>query len=250
MMRLSDKVCVITGAANGMGAAEAKLFAKEGAHVILCDIQDELGTSLATDLTESGFSAHYVHLDVTKEDQWKKLISFITQKFSRLDVLVNNAGISSSGPDFLDTDAFDKVMHVNSRSVFLGMKSVIPLMEKQQKGSIVNISSVSGMIGQTFVAMGYSGSKAAVRLMTKSVAVQYATKGIRANSVHPGVMPPMTTSQGTADPEVRKGMIATIPMGRAGLVEEVANAVLFLASDESSYITGAELPVDGGQTAK
>jgi NAD(P)-dependent dehydrogenase (short-subunit alcohol dehydrogenase family) len=249
-MRLVNKICIITGASNGMGAAEAKLFAKEGAHVILCDIQDELGKSLATDINESGFLAHYVHLDVTKEDQWESLISFITKEFGRLDVLVNNAGISSSGPDFLDTEQFDKVMHVNSKSVFLGMKSVIPLMVKQQKGSIVNISSVSGMIGQTFVAMGYSGSKAAVRLMTKSVAIQYAPNGIRANSVHPGVMPPMTTSQGTADPEVRKGMIASVPMGRAGLIEEVANAVLFLASDESSYITGVELPVDGGQTAK
>tara|TARA_B100001142_G_C14298287_1_gene641785 strand:+ start:849 stop:1598 length:750 start_codon:yes stop_codon:yes gene_type:complete len=249
-MRLVNKICIITGASNGMGAAEAKLFAKEGARVILCDIQDELGKSLAADINKSGFSAHYVHLDVTQEDQWESLISFITKEFGRLDVLVNNAGISSSGPDFLDTEQFDKVMHVNSKSVFLGMKSVIPLMVKQQKGSIVNISSVSGMIGQTFVAMGYSGSKAAVRLMTKSVAIQYAPKGIRANSVHPGVMPPMTTSQGTADPEIRKGMIATVPMGRAGLIEEVANAVLFLASDESSYITGAELPVDGGQTAK
>ena len=130
-MRLVDKICVITGASNGMGAAEAKLFAKEGAQVILCDIQDQLGKSLATDINESGFSANYVHLDVTKEDQWESLISFITKEFGRLDVLVNNAGISSSGPDFLDTDAFDQVMHVNSRSVFLGMKSVIPLMEKQ-----------------------------------------------------------------------------------------------------------------------
>tara|TARA_Y100001936_G_scaffold194968_1_gene194990 strand:- start:229 stop:978 length:750 start_codon:yes stop_codon:yes gene_type:complete len=249
-MRLVDKICVITGASNGMGAAEAKLFAKEGAQVILCDIQDQLGKSLATDINESGFSANYVHLDVTKEDQWESLITFITKEFGRLDVLVNNAGISSSGPDFLDTEQFDKVMHVNSRSVFLGMKSVIPLMVKQSKGSIVNISSVSGIIAQNYVHMGYSASKAAVRLMTKSVAVKYASKGIRANSVHPGILPPMTTSQGTADPEVRKGMISDVPMGRAGLVEEVGNAVLFLASDESSYITGAELPVDGGQTAK
>ena len=123
-------------------------------------------------------------------------------------------------------------------------------MVKQSKGSIVNISSVSGIIAQNYVHMGYSASKAAVRLMTKSVAVKYASKGIRANSVHPGILPPMTTSQGTADPEVRKGMISDVPMGRAGLVEEVGNAVLFLASDESSYITGAELPVDGGLTAK
>ena len=249
-MRLENKICVITGASNGMGAAEAKLFAQNGAHVILCDIQDETGISLTNEINQLGFSAHYIHLDVTQEDNWNSLMSFVTKEFDRLDVLVNNAGISSSGPDFLDTDAFDKVMHVNSRSVFLGMKSVIPFMEKQHKGSIVNISSVSGMIAQTYVHMGYSASKAAVRLMTKSVAVKYASKGIRANSVHPGILPPMTTSQGTADPEVRKGMISDVPMGRAGLVEEVGNAVLFLASDESSYITGAELPVDGGLTAK
>ena len=163
---------------------------------------------------------------------------------------MNNAGISASSPDLLDIDIFDNVMKVNTRGVFLGMKYCLGVMLEAGGGSVVNISSISGIIGQSYVHMGYSGSKGAVRLMTKSAAIQYAESGIRVNSVHPGVMPPMMTSEMTADPEFRKIMLQDVPMNRVGLVEEVANAVLFLASDDASYITGAELPVDGGLTAR
>lgn len=249
-MRLDNKVSLVTGASNGMGAAEAKLFAAEGSHVILADIQDDLGNKLAGDINQSGGSAEYFHLDVTNEINWEELIVHIKQGVGRLDVLVNNAGISASSPDLLDIDIFDNVMKVNTRGVFLGMKFCIGLMLETGGGSVVNISSISGIIGQSYVHMGYSGSKGAVRLMTKSAAMQYAESGIRVNSVHPGVMPPMTTSELTADPEFRKIMLQDVPMNRVGLVEEVAKAVLFLASDDASYITGAELPVDGGLTAR
>jgi len=177
-------------------------------------------------------------------------MQYLKSEFGKLDVLVNNAGISASSPDLLDIEIFDNVIRVNTRGVFLGMKYCLGLMSNNGTGSIVNISSISGLVGQSYVHMGYSGSKGAVRLMTKSAAIQYAEKGIRVNSVHPGVMPPMTTSGMTADPEFRKIMLEDVPMRRAGLVEEVANAVLFLASNEASYITGAELPVDGGLTAR
>ena len=249
-MRMQNKTTLITGASNGRGAAEAKLFANEGSHVILADIQDDLGEKLTEEINQNGGSAEYVHLDVTDESNWEALIQNLKQGSKKLDVLVNNAGISASSPDLLDIDIFDNVMKVNTRGVFLGMKYCLGVMLEAGGGSVVNISSISGIIGQSYVHMGYSGSKGAVRLMTKSAAIQYAESGIRVNSVHPGVMPPMTTSEMTADPEFRKIMLQDVPMNRVGLVEEVANAVLFLASDDASYITGAELPVDGGLTAR
>ncbi len=249
-MRMKNKTTLITGASNGMGAAESKLFANEGSHVILADIQDDLGEKLTEEINQSGGSAEYFHLDVTDESNWEKMILHIRERSMKLDVLVNNAGISASSPDLLNIDIFDNVMKVNTRGVFLGMKYCIGAMLETGGGSVVNISSISGIIGQSYVHMGYSGSKGAVRLMTKSAAVQYAESGIRVNSIHPGVMPPMTTSEMTADPEFRKIMLEDVPMNRVGLVEEVANAVLFLASDDASYITGAELPVDGGLTAR
>src|ERR687894_213500 len=170
--------------------------------------------------------------------------------FGRLDILVNNAGVSgSSGVDLFDTAAWDKVMEVNAKGVFLGLKYAIPAMRQAGGGSIVNISSISGFVGQDYIHMAYNASKGAVRLMTKSAAVQHAKDGIRVNSVHPGVMPPMRTSRVTANAEQRQRMLAQVPMGREGRREEVGYAVLFLASDEASYITGTELVVDGGYLA-
>jgi NAD(P)-dependent dehydrogenase (short-subunit alcohol dehydrogenase family) len=166
--------------------------------VILADIQDDLGGKLVEEITQSGGSAEYFHLDVTEESNWEKLMEYLKSKFGKLDVLVNNAGISASSPDLLNIEIFDNVMKVNTRGVFLGMKYCLGLMSDNGAGSIVNISSISGLVGQAYVHMGYSGSKGAVRLMTKSAAIQYAEKGIRVNSVHPGVMPPMTTSEMTA----------------------------------------------------
>lgn len=246
-MRLAGKVALITGAASGMGQSEAIIFAKEGAKVVVADVLEAEGRRVADSL---GGAGRFVHLDVTSEPAWQKAIEATRKDFGKLDVLVNNAGISGTfDPDTLSTSAWDRLMDVNAKGVFLGMKHAIPAMEQAGGGAIVNISSVSGFVGQKGIHMAYNASKGAVRLMTKSAAVQYARSGIRVNSVHPGVLPAMRSSKATADPAFREKMLAGVPMRREGRVEEVAYAVLFLASDEASYITGTELVVDGGWLA-
>ena len=249
-MRLDGKVAIITGGSRGMGAEEARLFTREGATVVICDVLEEEGRRLEAELKDAGAEALFLRLDVTIEEEWKKAIDTAASRYGRLDVLVNNAGISGSfHPDIMSTEAWDKLMEVNAKGVFLGIKHAIPEMRKVGGGSIVNISSISGFVGQDFIHMGYNASKGAVRILTKSAAIQYAKEGIRVNSVHPGLMPPMRSSIATADPGVRKQILAKVPMGREGRGEEVGYAVLFLASDEASYITGTELVVDGGFTA-
>ena len=249
-MRLEGKVAVISGAASGRGAATARRFAKDGATGVIADQLEADGQQVAADITRANGTAEYMKLDVTSEDDWKAVVDATVQKYGKLDILVNNAGISGSAvTDMLDTDAWDRLMAVNSRGVFLGTKYAVLAMKRAGGGSIVNLSSISGVTGQTMTHMGYNASKGAVRTLTKSTAVQFGRDGIRANSVHPGLMPPMRTSGATADPEVRKKMLQGVPLRRAGEVDEVANAVLFLASDEASYITGAELYVDGGYLA-
>ena len=246
-MRLQDKVAIVTGAASGMGAATAKLFAAEGAKVVLTDILEEEGTAL---VDEIGGAARFHRLDVTSETDWDALVAETLSAFGRVDILINNAGVSGSHPDVLNTETWDEQMNVNARGVFLGMRAVIPKMQEAGGGSIVNISSISGLTGQKFVHMGYNAAKGAVRLATKAASVQFARDNIRVNSVHPGLMPAMRTSMMSADPEVRRKMINAVPMGREGHVEEVAHANLFLASDDASYITGIEVPVDGGFVAQ
>ena len=246
-MRLWDKVAIVTGAASGMGASTARLFAAEGAKVVLTDILSDEGAALAAEL---GNAARFQMLDVTSEADWAALVSDTLTTEGKIDVLVNNAGVSGSHPDILNTKTWDEQMNVNAKGVFLGMRAVIPAMQKAGGGSIVNISSISGIAGQKFVHMGYNAAKGAVRLATKAAAVQFAGDGIRVNSVHPGLMPAMRTSMMTADPEVRSKMTRAVPMGREGRVEEVAHANLFLASDDASYVTGVELPVDGGFLAQ
>ena len=245
-MRLEKKVALISGAASGMGASAARIFAREGAKVIVADILEAEGRKVVDEIASNNGDAIFVELDVTSEVQWQAAIDTTVSRYERLDILVNNAGLSGAVPDRMDVDYFDKLMAVNARGNFLGMKYAIAQMQKNGGGSIVNMSSVSGIIGQEFVHMGYNGAKGAIRLMTKSAAVQYAKDGIRVNSVHPGLMPPMRSSVSAADPAVREKVIETIPMRRAGRAEEAAYAILFLASDEASYITGAELVVDGG----
>jgi NAD(P)-dependent dehydrogenase (short-subunit alcohol dehydrogenase family) len=187
---------------------------------------------------------------VTKEEGWAAVVAATTRHFGKLDVLVNNAGISGSAEqDFYSTEAWHRIMAVNATGVFFGIKYAVPAMVANGGGSIVNLSSIAGIIGNEHVHMAYNASKAAVRLITKSVAVQHAKDKIRANSVHPGVMPPMRTSGRTADPSVRAERMRVIPMRRPGEVDEVAYAILFLASDESSCITGSEIHVDGGAIA-
>ena len=246
-MRLMGKVAIVTGAASGMGAATAKLFAAEGAKVILTDILEQEGKGLAKEI---GGEGRFHKLDVTSEVDWDALVFEALSTYGRIDVLINNAGVSGSHPDILNTDTWDEQMNINARGVFLGMRAIIPKMQNAGGGSIVNISSISGLTGQKFVHMGYNAAKGAVRLASKAASVQFARDNIRVNSVHPGLMPAMRTSMMSADPEVRRKMINAVPMGREGRVEEVAHANLFLASDDASYITGIEVPVDGGFVAQ
>jgi NAD(P)-dependent dehydrogenase (short-subunit alcohol dehydrogenase family) len=249
-MRLAGKVALITGGASGMGQSEATIFAREGARVVVADLLEAEGARTVDTIKAAGGQGRFVKLDVGSEAEWGAAIGATMAAFGTLDILVNNAGISGTfDQDMLSTSAWDSLMNVNARGVFLGMKSAIPVMQRAGHGAIVNISSISGFVGQTGVHMGYNASKGAVRIMTKTAAVQFAKDGIRVNSVHPGFMPPMRTSKTSADPEWRGKMLKAVPMKREGRVEEVAHAVLFLASDEASYITGTELVVDGGYLA-
>jgi NAD(P)-dependent dehydrogenase (short-subunit alcohol dehydrogenase family) len=246
-MRLDDKVALITGGASGMGASMARIFAGEGARVVVADMLDGDGEKLVDEITKANGAALFQHLDVTSEAEWQAAIAATLAAYGKLDILVNDAGISGSAVDDLfDSAAWERLMAVNATGTFLGMKFAIPLMQKAGGGSIVNISSISGVTGQRGIHVGYNASKGAVRTLTKAAASQYGRDNIRVNSVHPGLMPPMRTSGRTADPVVRAKMLEGVPLRRAGRVEEVANAVLFLASDEASYITGVELYVDGG----
>lgn len=247
-MRLQGKVAIVTGAASGMGAATARLFAREGAKVVVADMLEHEGRGIAGEI---GAAAAFERLDVADEANWQAVVAATVQRFGGLDVLVNNAGISGSAyADLFDTAAWHKVMDVNATGTFLGMKYAVPAMKARGGGSIVNLSSISGFVGQARIHMSYNASKGAIRIMTKSAAVQFGRDRIRVNSVHPGWMPPMRTSGATADPALRAKMMELIPLGRPGEVDEVANAVLFLASDEASYITGTELVVDGGFLAE
>jgi NAD(P)-dependent dehydrogenase (short-subunit alcohol dehydrogenase family) len=249
-MRMKDKVALISGASSGMGAATARLFAREGAKaVVVADLLDKEGEAVVADIKKAGGTASYVHLDVTDEAQWKAAVDKTVAAHGGLHVLVNNAGISGSAEqDLYDTAAWNRLMGING--VFFGMKHGIAAMKKAGiRGSVINLSSVSGIVGQGNIHVGYNASKGAVRLITKSAAAQHGREGIRINSVHPGLMPPMRTSGRTADPATRAKTLKGVPLGRAGEVDEVAYAILFLASDESSYVTGAELVVDGGWTA-
>ncbi|MEZ5815641.1 MAG: glucose 1-dehydrogenase [Hyphomicrobiaceae bacterium] len=246
-MRLAGKVAIISGAASGMGAATARLFAREGAKVVIADLMQQQGSEVAASI---GPAARFERLDVTDEESWAAVVAATLEHFGRLDILVNNAGISGSAEqDLFSTEAWHRIMAVNATGVFYGTKHAVPAMAASGGGSIVNLSSIAGLIGSDGIHMAYNASKGAVRLMTKSTAVQHAKDNIRCNSVHPGVMPPMLTSGRTADPEVRARRMNVIPMRRPGEADEVANAILFLASDEASYITGTEIVVDGGAVA-
>jgi len=246
-MRLAGTVALISGAASGMGAAMARMFAREGAKVVIGDLLEHEGQQVAAAIGEA---ARFEKLDVTSEESWAAAVAATQRHFGKLDILVNNAGVSGSAEqDLFSTAAWNRIMEINATGVFLGMKQALPAMIAGGGGAIVNMSSVAGLTGSDGIHMAYHASKAAVRLMTKSAAVQNARHNIRVNSIHPGMMPAMRTSGRTADPATRERRLRSVPMRRAGNVDEVANAVLFLASDEASYITGAELPVDGGAQA-
>ena len=246
--RLSGKVALISGAARGMGESEARLFAREGAQVVLGDILEDQGRAAVENIAQQGGSATFVPLDVTREQDWQRAVKTAEQTYGRLDILVNNAGIVRMAPlDETSLEAWNEVIGVNQTGVFLGMKHAVPAMRRAGGGSIVNISSIAGLIGLPNIP-AYQASKGAVRLLTKNAAVQYATDKIRVNSVHPGrIETPMTAPLA---PERREMLLRLTPLGRDGTAEEVAYGVLYLASDESSYVTGTELVIDGGYTAR
>jgi cyclopentanol dehydrogenase len=250
-MRLAGKVALISGGARGMGAAEARLFAREGARVVIGDILDAEGRAVEAAIAASGGSAIYVHLDVTSEADWARAVDAAVSRFGRLDVLVNNAGVGGGSLlEHTTAEAWDRGMDVNAKGVFLGTRAAIPAMRRAGGGSIVNISSQLGLVGLERSSPWYQASKGAVRTLTKLTAVQYARERIRANSVHPGpITTPMTEAR-RGDPGHYEYMVSRIPLGRYGEPDEVAYGVLYLASDESSFVTGSELVIDGGWTAQ
>jgi 3alpha(or 20beta)-hydroxysteroid dehydrogenase len=252
MGRLDGKVALISGGARGMGQAEAQLFAAEGAKVAVCDVVDGEGKAVAEAI---GSSAIYLHLDVTREDDWASAVAATTEAFGRLDVLINNAGIADGGPlEETTLAAYQRVIDVNQTGVFLGMRAVVEAMKAAGGGSILNISSIDGMIGMNLV-IAYVASKWAVRGMTKTAAIELGQHGIRVNSIHPGFI--VDTALGSSDDQDAAAITGLLsshtekvtPMGRAGKPEEIARLALFLASDESSYSTGSEFVADGGLIA-
>ncbi|AOP47905.1 SDR family NAD(P)-dependent oxidoreductase [Streptomyces lydicus] len=247
--RLDGKVALITGATGGIGAATAKLFAREGARLVVADVRRERLTALTRDIAETGADVVAACLDVSSARQWDGVISTVRERFGRLDVLVNVAGVLDwPGIEDTEEEAWNRVIDVNQKGTWLGMKAAMPLLRATGNASVINTSSVLGLVGSG-AAAAYQASKGAVRLLSKTAAVEYARQGVRVNSLHPGVIAtPMIQDlldeQGDRQPD-----IVRTPMRRAGRADEVASAMLFLAGDESSFVTGTELVVDGGLTA-
>jgi cyclopentanol dehydrogenase len=249
MDRLKNKVALISGGARGQGASEAQLFAAEGAKVVIGDVLDDQCRRVADEINRKTGSKNgvAVHLDVTRAADWRSAVETCQQEFGGLDVLVNNAGILNvKGIEDTTEEEWDSIVNINQKGVWLGMKTAIPLMRQRRAGSIINISSVYGIIGSP-ACSAYHGTKGAVRLLTKAAAVQYARDNIRVNSVHPG--PILTPMLEVMAPDDVQAAIDLTPMKRGAQPEEVAWCVVFLASDEASFVTGAELVVDGGWTA-
>ena len=255
--RLENKVAMITGGASGIGAESARLFAEHGAAVAIADINDNLGPKVVNEIESAGGSALYVHLDTASEDEWREAMAAVRERFGRLDIMLNAAGVGGGLPDGsaaprvgdANLENWNRVMSVNSTGVFLGTKYAIEAMLKVGGGSIINISSIYGIVGCSEENAAYHASKGAVRTFSKSAAAQYATEGIRVNSVHPGFVDSPMTQVIHDNPERAAPRLAQTPMGHFGQPIDIANGCLFLASDESRWMTGAELVIDGGMTA-
>ena len=247
MGRLDGKVALISGGSKGQGAAEAKLFAQEGAKVVLADILDDEGKKVEAEINETGGEAMYLHLDVTSEADWAAAVKAAVDNYGKLDILVNNAGILlRKGVEETSAEEWDRIQDVNSKGVFLGVKAAIPAMREAGGGAMENISSIAGLRGSTSTA--YGASKGLVRLLTKSTAVQYGPEGIRCNSVHPGIIETDMTEE-MLDSAGRAQWLTRTPLRIIANAHDVALGVLYLASDESRYVTGSELVIDGGITA-
>ena len=248
-MRLEGKVALISGGARGIGAATARLMAGEGAAVVIADVLEKEGMETEAKISEAGGEVLFVRLDVTSEADWNAAVTATVTKYGKLDILVNNAGISSrTGVEETTVESWDQVMDINAKGVFLGTKAAIPEMRKAGGGSIINISSIYGIVGSGGSA-SYHASKGAVRIFTKAAAVQYAREGIRVNSVHPGFVDSPMTEAHHGVPEIRQARTGQTPLGRLGVPEDIAPGILYLASDQSSFVTGSELVIDGGMIA-
>ena len=249
MGRLDGKVALISGGARGQGTTEAKLFTREGAKVVFGDILDAEGRQVEAEIRAAGGEATYVHLNVTSEDSWRAAVETAVNTYGQLNILVNNAGIYMRlRIEETTEDDLDRILAVNVKGVFLGVKLALPAMRRAGGGSIINISSTAGLVGNRNGSPAYTTTKGAVRLFTKATAMQHAQDNIRCNSVHPG--PIDTAMLDAAMGDQRQERLARIPMGRAGTTEDIAYGVLYLASDEASYVTGSELVIDGGSTAQ
>jgi len=246
-MGTNDKrVALVTGGASGIGRATADRLVADGVTVVIADIQDEAGEAAAAELRGTQASASYLHLDVSDEASWQQVASTIEHDHRRLDILVNNAGIGDLDPiERTPLETYARVVAITQTSVFLGMKATAELLKQSGAGAVVNVSSIFGIVGGFGVSPGYAAAKGAVRTLTKNVALLWATQGVRVNSVHPGFID--TPILGEAD---RGTLIEVTPMGRLGTPSEVAEAIAFLASPAASFITGAELWVDGGYLAR
>ena len=249
MGRLSGKVAIISGGARGQGAEEARLFASEGAKVIIGDILDSEGIQVESEIVEQGGEAKFVRLDVSIEEDWSKAVQLAISEYGKLDILVNNAGILlMKGVEDTTSEEWDHLQNINSKGVFLGSKAVISAMRESGGGSIVNISSIAGLIGSRFSA--YGASKGLVRTLTKSIAVNHGHENIRCNSVHPGIIDTDMVSEMIGSKEGRDFQFNRTPLNVIANSRDVALGVLYLASDESRYVTGSEVVIDGGITAQ
>ena len=251
MGRLDGKVVLISGGARGQGAVEGRMMAEEGAKVVLGDILDDLGRQVEAELAEAGLDVTYVHLDVTDEAQWQAAVATAVDRYGKLDVLVNNAGILiRKGIEETSVADWERIMEVNAKGVFLGAKAAIPAMRQAGGGSIINISSTAGLVGSPEGSASYTATKGAVRLLTKSTAIQYAAENIRCNSVHPGPIDTEMIKDAFTDPQQWEARLRRLPLKRIGTSQDIAYGVIYLASDESSFVTGSELVIDGGTTAE
>jgi NAD(P)-dependent dehydrogenase (short-subunit alcohol dehydrogenase family) len=251
MARLAGKVALISGGARGQGAVEARLFVREGAKVVFGDILDDDGKYVEEEIRLQGGKAIYVHLDVTQAQDWQRAVQTAESRYGRLDILVNNAGITIHGTIEETSEAdWDRIMAINLKGVFLGTKYALPAMRRAGGGSIINISSGAGIAPAPGTSAAYAATKGGVRIFSKATAVQHAKDHIRCNSVHPGpIDTPMVRGPQTDSARLAE-LTGRVPLGRLGTSEEIAYGVLYLASDESSYVTGSELVIDGGRTAQ
>jgi len=260
--RLTGKVAIVTGGASGIGAETARVFARHGAKVLLTDASAAAGRSVAEEITSKGGTAHFAEQDVASEARWAQIVAEAEKRYGRVDILCNIAGISGRDPKLnLQTtltaggrigeqtlEVWNKVMEINATGTFLGTKAVIPAMQRAGGGSIINISSICGIIGSHSNA-AYHASKGAVRIFSKAAAIQYASDKIRVNSIHPGFVDTPMTKPGHSNPEIAKIRIAATPLGRFGTPADIAGGCLYLASDDAAWVTGSELVIDGGMTA-